>query len=41
MDNPNMIEDLGERLYEDVQKYHIDVVTSDRAEFYRELIRKS
>ena len=41
MDNPNMIEDLGERLYEDVQKYHIDVVTTTRAEIYRELIRKS
>ena len=41
VDNPNMIEDLGERLYEDVQKYHIDVVTTTRAEIYRELIRKN
>jgi hypothetical protein len=41
IDNPNMITDLGERLYEDVQKYHIDAVTETRAEIYRELIRKS
>ena len=41
LDNPSLIEDLGERLYEDVQQYHIDAVTEKRAEIYRELIRKS
>jgi hypothetical protein len=42
LDNPSLVEDLGERLYEDiVPKYHIDVVTEYRAEVYRELIRKS
>ena len=42
IDNPSLIEDLGERLYEDiVPKYHIDVTTKYRAEVYRELIRKS
>ena len=41
IDNPSMIKDLGEKLYEDVQKYHIDVVTKDRAELYRKLIKQS
>lgn len=41
IENPNLASDLGERLYEDVQPYHIDVVTTSRAELYRELIRKS
>lgn len=42
IDNPSLIEDLGERLYETVApRYHIDVVTKYRAEVYRELIRKS
>jgi len=42
IDNPSLVEDLGERLYEDiVPKYHIDVTTKYRAEVYRELIRKS
>jgi len=41
LDNPSLVEDLGERLYEDVQPYHIDTVTAKRAEIYRELIRKS
>jgi len=42
LDNPSLVEDLGERLYEDiVPKYHIDVVTEYRAEVYRELIRKA
>ena len=35
INNPNMIKDLGEQLYEDVQKYHIKEVTKDRAEWYR------
>ena len=39
--NPSLREDLGEKLYEDVQKYHIERVTETRAEIYRELIRKS
>ena len=38
--NPNLIEDLGERLYETVQQYHIDRVTEERAEVYREIINK-
>ena len=42
IDNPSLVEDLGEKLYETiVPKYHIDVVTKYRAEVYRELIRKS
>lgn len=42
IDNPSWVEDLGERLYETVApKYHINVVTKNRAEIYRELIRKS
>ena len=40
VDNPNMITDLGERLYETVKdKYHLDVVTKIRAEFYKSLIK--
>tara|TARA_R110000787_G_scaffold161479_1_gene274845 strand:- start:330 stop:1553 length:1224 start_codon:yes stop_codon:yes gene_type:complete len=39
--NPELVKDLGERLYETVQKYHIDRVTERRAEIYRELIRKA
>tara|TARA_R110002110_G_scaffold16300_4_gene70932 strand:- start:5094 stop:6335 length:1242 start_codon:yes stop_codon:yes gene_type:complete len=42
MDNPSLVEDLGERLYETVAPlYHIDIVTANRAELYKELIRKS
>ena len=42
IDNPSLVEDLGEKLYETIApKYHIDVVTKYRAEVYRELIRKS
>ncbi len=42
IENPSLIEDLGEKLYETVSPlYHIDVVTKNRAEIYRELIRKS
>lgn len=40
VDNPNMITDLGERLYETVKdKYHLDTVTKTRAEFYKSLIK--
>ena len=35
-----MVKDLGEQLYEDVQKYHIKAVTKTRAEWYRSLIKK-
>ena len=35
-----MIKDLGEQLYEDVQKYHIKEVTKDRAEWYRSIVNK-
>lgn len=37
--NPSLIEDLGERLYESVQKYHIDRVTEERAELYKQIIK--
>ena len=37
--NPNMVKDLGEQLYLDVQKYHINKVTTDRAEWYKTLIK--
>jgi glycosyltransferase involved in cell wall biosynthesis len=38
--NPNMIVDLGERLYETVKhKYHLDTVTHERASFYKSLIK--
>ena len=37
--NPNMIEDLGNRLYETVsEKYHMKTVTKTRAEFYKSLV---
>jgi glycosyltransferase involved in cell wall biosynthesis len=40
VDNPNMITDLGERLYETVShKYHLDTVTHERASFYKSLIK--
>jgi glycosyltransferase involved in cell wall biosynthesis len=40
IDNPNMITDLGERLYETVKdKYSLDTVTKERAEFYKSLIK--
>ncbi|MAH43640.1 hypothetical protein CL614_08050 [archaeon] len=42
INNPSLIEDLGEKLYETIAPlYHIDVVTKHRAEVYRELIRKA
>ena len=38
-DNPNMITDLGERLYETVKdKYDLNFVTKDRAEFYKSIV---
>ena len=40
INNPNMIKDLGEQLYEDVQKYHIKEVTKNRAEWYRSIVNK-
>lgn len=40
VDNPNMITDLGERLYETVKDtYDLNVVTKNRAEFYKSLIK--
>jgi glycosyltransferase involved in cell wall biosynthesis len=37
--NPNLVEDMGERLYETVKdKYDLNVVTKNRAEFYKSLI---
>ena len=40
VNNPNLVTDLGERLYETVQKYHIENVTKERAQIYREIINK-
>ena len=40
VENPNMIVDLGERLYETVKdKYDLNTVTKERAEFYKSLIK--
>ena len=40
VDNPNMITDLGEKLYETVKDtYDLNVVTKNRAEFYKSLIK--
>jgi glycosyltransferase involved in cell wall biosynthesis len=40
VDNPNMIIDMGERLYETVKvTYDLNVVTKTRAEFYKSLIK--
>jgi glycosyltransferase involved in cell wall biosynthesis len=37
---PNLITDMGERLYETVKdKYHLKTVTINRAEFYKSLIK--
>jgi hypothetical protein len=37
--NPNMAKDLGERLYETVKdKYDLNIVTKDRAEFYKSIL---
>jgi glycosyltransferase involved in cell wall biosynthesis len=38
--NPNMAKDMGERLYETVKdKYDLNNVTKDRAEFYKSIIK--
>jgi glycosyltransferase involved in cell wall biosynthesis len=38
--NPNMVKDMGERLYETVKvKYDLNNVTKERAEFYKSLIK--
>jgi glycosyltransferase involved in cell wall biosynthesis len=40
VDNPNLITDLGERLYETVKDtYTLNTVTKNRAEFYKSLIK--
>lgn len=40
-DNPNMIEDLGNKLYETVKvKYSLNKVNQDRAEFFKSIINK-
>jgi glycosyltransferase involved in cell wall biosynthesis len=40
VENPNMIVDMGERLYETVKdKYDLNNVTKERAEFYKSLIK--
>lgn len=40
VDNPNMITDLGERLYETVKdRYDLNLVTKTRADFYKSLIK--
>ena len=36
--NPELITQLGENLYNSVQKYHIDNVTKTRAEFYKSIV---
>ena len=39
VNNPNLITDMGERLYESVKdKYDLNIVTNQRAEFYKSLI---
>tara|TARA_R110000787_G_scaffold48263_1_gene116458 strand:- start:1209 stop:2417 length:1209 start_codon:yes stop_codon:yes gene_type:complete len=40
INNPNMVKDLGEQLYEDVQKYHIKNVTKERADWYKSITKK-
>jgi len=40
VENPNMIKDLGERLYETVKDtYDLNKVTETRSEFYKSLIK--
>ena len=39
IDNPNMVTDLSEQLYQDVTpKYNLTKVTKDRAEFYKSIV---
>jgi glycosyltransferase involved in cell wall biosynthesis len=41
MDNPNMIEDLGNRLYETVKdKYSLQTVSESRTQFFKSIINK-
>jgi len=38
INNPSMIEDLGEALYETVKdEYHLATVTKERAELYKHI----
>ena len=40
VENPNMVKDMGERLYETVKDtYDLTLVTKNRAEFYKSLIK--
>lgn len=40
VNNPNMIQDMGERLYETVKdKYNLKNVTADRSEFYKSIVK--
>ena len=40
MENPNMIEDLGEKLYETVKdKYSLKKVCEDRAQFFKSIVK--
>jgi glycosyltransferase involved in cell wall biosynthesis len=40
VENPSMIKDMGERLYETVKDtYDLNIVTKNRAEFYKSLIK--
>jgi glycosyltransferase involved in cell wall biosynthesis len=40
VENPNMVQDMGERLYETVKdKYDLNQVSKTRAEFYKSLIK--
>ena len=40
VENPSMVKDMGERLYETVKDtYDLNVVTKNRAEFYKSLIK--
>ena len=40
VENPNLVKDMGERLYETVKDtYDLNNVTRDRAEFYKSLIK--
>jgi glycosyltransferase involved in cell wall biosynthesis len=41
VDNPNMIIDMGERLYETVKDtYDLNNVTRKRADWYKEIVNK-
>jgi hypothetical protein len=41
MENPNMVEDLGNRLYETVKdKYSLKNVSNNRVQFFKSIINK-